>query len=507
MQTTVNPRRKLLFWRVEREFPGCPPEILASYPTVHPIVEAEANEPCIVVVGEYSVSMGLDAVSSLIWLFCDGQHSVEDIAKYVADTYEIDPQEARTDVIAAIGFLISMNLMEGDDAFIANCPDLVVKKQIMLPGGCKSADSPLRSPTQINWDINRDCNCRCRYCYVSADSNPSEPPIELDRAKYLADMYADSGVWEVFISGGEPLLHPNFWEILEYTRNKGITVSLVSNGHLMDAEAAARLKEVGINKVQISLDSADPDIHDDLRQSLGSHEKALKAVKHLLEAGIFATTSTTVTKANYAGAADCIKLAMSIGSRGHTLRRAFTVGRARTEISSLAIEAKELAEMAEQLYNRQSEWQGKIRVTANDPLVGFASGSAIGDSGGADFAHTGCRAARSEVYVTQNGDLYPCPFLPIPIGNLFQDSLIDLWNSAHLQQVREETAIVTESCMNCNLLPLCVDQCKGFTYSAFNTFDHRDPVCLRDVEQRIPQLVKEALNMTGAVRRFATDTK
>ncbi|HAM73752.1 MAG TPA: hypothetical protein DCM86_19120, partial [Verrucomicrobiales bacterium] len=136
----------------------------------------------------------------------------------------------------------------------------------------------------VVWNITRRCNLKCIHCY--SDSEAREYPGELtwDQCRGVIDDLAAYGVPGVLLSGGEPLIHPRFFDIAGYARSKGLRVTLSTNGTLIDPEAATRIKSLGFAYVGISLDGIGA-THDHFRGREGCFDKTVQAFRHCKAVG------------------------------------------------------------------------------------------------------------------------------------------------------------------------------------------------------------------------------
>src|ERR1043166_7230722 len=143
-------------------------------------------------------------------------------------------------------------------------------------GAPRTASS--RKPIVV-WNITRRCNLACIHCY--SDSAAREYPGELnwDQCQAVVDDLAQLGVPAVLLSGGEPLVHPRFFDLAGYAREQGLRLTLSTNGTLIDRGAAQRLKETGFAYVGISLDGIGT-IHDHFRGRVGAFDKTVAAFRH-----------------------------------------------------------------------------------------------------------------------------------------------------------------------------------------------------------------------------------
>jgi len=151
-----------------------------------------------------------------------------------------------------------------------------------------------RKPIVV-WNITRRCNLRCAHCY--SDSTSRHYPGELTQAecRKVIDDLADFGVPGLLLSGGEPLIHPQFFEIARYARCNGLKLTLSSNGTLIDETAARRLKALGFAYVGLSLDGIGA-THDEFRGRTGAFEKTVAAFRHLRAVGQKSGLRLTLTR-------------------------------------------------------------------------------------------------------------------------------------------------------------------------------------------------------------------
>jgi radical SAM protein with 4Fe4S-binding SPASM domain len=140
-----------------------------------------------------------------------------------------------------------------------------------------------RKPIVV-WNITRRCNLRCIHCYSDSDAREYPGELTWDQCRAVVDDLAQFGVPAVLLSGGEPLIHPRFFELAAYARGKGLRLTLSTNGTLIDRDAAGRLKELGFSYVGISLDGIGA-THDHFRGRQGAFDKTVAAFRHCKAVG------------------------------------------------------------------------------------------------------------------------------------------------------------------------------------------------------------------------------
>ncbi len=145
-------------------------------------------------------------------------------------------------------------------------------------------------------EIISDCNLSCKYCYNAQSHNQSI--ISITNFKKAVNIFIKAGIKQLSISGGDPLLHPNLIEMVEYAHKKGLVVHLCTNGYILDDNTAKKLASVGLSQIQINIDSHMPSIHDKLRGKAHAFKKATEAINLCKKYKITTVVVTVVTKSN-----------------------------------------------------------------------------------------------------------------------------------------------------------------------------------------------------------------
>ncbi len=140
-----------------------------------------------------------------------------------------------------------------------------------------------RKPIVV-WNITRRCNLKCVHCYSDSDAREYPGELDWDQCRAVVDDLAQFGVPALLLSGGEPLIHPRFFDLAGYAREKGLRLTLSTNGTLIDRDHATRLKQLGFSYVGISLDGIG-ETHDKFRGRTGAFEKTVEAFRHCKAVG------------------------------------------------------------------------------------------------------------------------------------------------------------------------------------------------------------------------------
>jgi radical SAM protein with 4Fe4S-binding SPASM domain len=312
-------------------------------------------------------------------------------------------------------------------------------------------------PLSVHFDLTYRCNERCVHCYLDHDDHGELTTSEC--LKVLEDL-ARSGALFLTFSGGEIFLRPDLFEILAAARRLHFDISLKTNALLITPERAARVHELGVRRVQISVYSDVPAIHDAITKVPGSLERTLAAIPLLLEHGIQVKLACPLMRENLTAYRGVMALAerlgipyvldltitpMMDGSSGPLSHRA--------SISSL------LPVLQDPLL-RSCKPQPTAEADAAMNALPFGSAVSSGMEGSA-YEDLPCSAGHNSCYISPYGDLYPCVQLPQAAGNLRRQKFADIWYHAprleRLRSIRESQLPV---CSRCGIKNYC-ERCPG----------------------------------------------
>ncbi|RDD53895.1 MAG: radical SAM protein [Candidatus Korarchaeota archaeon NZ13-K] len=351
----------------------------------------------------------------------------------------------------------------------------------------------LYSPFMVVWDFTKRCNLSCLHCYANA--SPLPPPDELgleERLEVLRQM-DEAGVAAVSFSGGEPLMVPDFWVVAKRAADAGMYVSVATNATLIKPEVARRLKEIGVRYVEVSLDSPNPESHDSFRGVKGAWERSVEGAKNAKEAGMDVGIAMTVTKKNYKEVADMLKLAKELNADRFIAFNFIPTGRGR-EILEYDLSPRERMEVLELLY---SELSNGFQAFSTSPVYAVVS-LKHADKGGkltpthfaelaipeeymsAGFALAeflgGCGAGRIYCSVEHNGDMQPCVFMPVVLGNVLRDGFLNIWQNNELLNKLRDRDRVDYACLTCGYKYIC-GGCRARALAYYGDPLGPDPSC------------------------------
>ncbi len=351
----------------------------------------------------------------------------------------------------------------------------------------------LVAPFLVVWDFTRRCNLRCKHCYADA-GKPAPDELTTEQAKEVVEQLDRAGVVAVALSGGEPTLRDDFLEIVSYIHERGMYVSVASNGTLITKRLARQMKKAGVGYVEISLDHTNPKIHDEFRGVEGAWQRAVEGIKNCVKAGITTGIATTVTKYNYDDIPKMIELAKRLGVHKFIAFN-FVPTRRGKKIVNTDISPEEREKLLNFLYDKLVEPNG-LEVFSTCPAYARISLERANANGGGSIAPThfaavelkgkamaladfigGCGAGRNYCSIEYNGDIQPCVFIPIKVGNILKDGFENVWRNSEVLQKLRDRELLKGECGQCKYKYVC-GGCRARAYAYTGDYLASDPGCV-----------------------------
>ena len=349
------------------------------------------------------------------------------------------------------------------------------------------------APFLVVWNFTKQCNLRCKHCYENAGPKPAPDELTTEEAKHAIDEFVNAGVVALAFSGGEPLVRKDFFEIARYAAEKELYVSVASNGTLITKEVARKMKESGVQYVEISLDGFEK-THDEFRGIQGAWKRTVEGIKNCVEAGLDTCVATTVTHYNLKEIPKLLEFAeKELHANRFIAFNFIPVGKGK-EIVDQDLTPQEREELLDFLYSKLVDENRKIDTLSTAPQYAVTSYKfAFGPVVATHFTNRaaiemlkgrtkslaefigGCGAGRLYCGMEPNGDIEPCVFIPIKVGNIREQGLISIWRESQvLKQIRNRDLF--KGCGECEYKYIC-GGCRARAYAYFNDLQGPDPGC------------------------------
>ncbi len=333
-------------------------------------------------------------------------------------------------------------------------------------------------PFLVALNLTQRCNLRCAHCYLDAGTRSDGGPGELSTTeveRVLDQIAALSDETMIVLTGGEPLLRPDIYDLARHAARLGLMVVIGTNGTLLDERRVARLQQAGVRALGISLDSLDPAYHDDFRGLPGAWERTLSGIDVCRRAGLMFQLHLSVTDDNAHELDDMIVFARSIGAAVLNVFFLVCTGRGEklTNISAEVYERvlKRLAEAARDerellVRARCAPHFKRIALEMDPPLpVTLADGYEAG----------GCLAGTRYCRVTPTGEITPCPYMEVAAGSVREQGFGEIWQNASLF-ARLRTPALEGRCGACEFAKLC-GGCRARPLARFGNLMGEDFLC------------------------------
>lgn len=329
------------------------------------------------------------------------------------------------------------------------------------------------APFTIAWELTRACAFACKHCRAEAQPQRDANELSTEEAFRLVDQIREFGDPILVITGGDPMMRPDLYDILGYAVQRGLRTSLTpTTTRLVTRKALARVKEVGVRRVAVSLDGPTAEVHDAFRGFSGSFDIAMGIIGNVAKAGLSLQINTTVSRYNVqlldqmaelvghsnvvqwslfflvptgrANAADMI----SPEEHEQVFNWLYDVGKSASfDIKSTAAPAYRRVVIQRQ----RAEQEPSAKKVPAPPLAG--AGYRYAD--GLGRPAKGVNDGNGFCFISHTGDVCPSGFLPVSAGNVRDQSLVDIYRNAPLFRRLRDRGALKGKCGRCEFRDVC----------------------------------------------------
>lgn len=343
----------------------------------------------------------------------------------------------------------------------------------------------------VAWEVTRSCNLSCVHCRAAAMDRPYADELTREEGLRLLEAIATLGSPIVILTGGEPLLRPDIFDLAAHGHAKGLRMTMAPNGTLVTLEAARRMKEVGLQRISISLDGANAASHDAFRQVPGAFEGALMGIRHAKEADLPFQINTTITASNLRELPRIQELAVKLGAVAHHIFLLVPVGRGKT-LQEQSINAEQYEQTLHWFYEQRDKVPLQLKATCAPHYYRILRQRARQEGRsvdrqtfGLDAMTRGCLGGTGFCFISHVGDVQPCGYLEVTCGNVRQESFPKIWeNSVVFQRLRNFKALEGK-CGRCEYVRVC-GGCRARAYEATGDYMAEEPLCLYEPKAPMP---------------------
>lgn len=337
-------------------------------------------------------------------------------------------------------------------------------------------------PRLVAWEVTRSCNLNCVHCRASSEKGPYEGELNTEKAKQVLDEISLTGSPIIILTGGEPLLRDDIFQLAEYGTSLGLRMVMATNGTLLTPELVTKMISSGIKRVSISLDGKTAEDHDNFRKVQGAFEASLKGISYLKEAGLEFQINTTVTRHNADNIEEILSMAVDLGSVAHHIFLLVPTGRAK-DMENQEIDARRYEDLLHWFYNMRDKTPLHLKATCAPHYYrilrqeAHKKGEKIDfDTYGMDAMTRGCLGGTSFCFISYDGIVQPCGYLELNCGDLKKDPFDKVWKDSKIFKDLRDFNSYKGKCGKCEYRKFC-GGCRARAYEATGDYLESEPLC------------------------------
>ncbi|MBN1833354.1 MAG: heme b synthase [Deltaproteobacteria bacterium] len=345
-------------------------------------------------------------------------------------------------------------------------------------------------PRLVAWEITRSCNLNCVHCRAASERGPYSGELDTKKCLDILDQIVQTGKPIIILTGGEPLLRNDVFELARYGTDLGLRMVMATNGTLLTRAIVEEMTASGIKRVSISLDGAAPQEHDQFRKVPGAFQSALDGIELLKRGGVEYQINTTVTKHNLHQVDRILDLAIELGAVAHHLFLLVPTGRAK-EMIDQEIEASEYEKLLHWFSDMRNKTPLHLKATCAPHYYrilrqeAHAKGEKVDfETYGLDAVTRGCLGGVSFCFVSYEGVVQPCGYLELNCGDLKQSSFKSIWENSEVFLRLRDFSAYKGKCGRCEYLKFC-GGCRARAFESTGDYMAEEPLCTYQPSQKV----------------------
>ena len=383
----------------------------------------------------------------------------------------------------------------------------------------------------VFWEVTKGCNLRCIHCRATATELSSPTDLATKAALGIIDQIAAAANPILVLSGGEPLYRSDIFQLARYATDKGLRVALATNGTLVTKDVARMIVDAGVRRVSISLDGADAATHDAFRGIPGAFDAAVHGLRNLKALGMSVQINMTIARHNAHQLPAVLQLARNLGADAlHTFllvpvgcgvdiaaeqmvapeeyermlnwfydqsltggielkatcaphyfrvarQRRAADRRAAAQLTNISTSAPELSPAPASIGPTDMTMPGSTGMAIKAQGIGHAVGHPGGNPSDLNAMTKGCLAGTGVCFISHEGEVYPCGYLPVIAGDLRKQTFSDIWENSEVFHELRDTSNLKGKCGCCEFRNVCMG-CRARAYAATGDFMDEEPFCV-----------------------------
>ena len=356
-------------------------------------------------------------------------------------------------------------------------------------GATGAAHAATPPPRLVAWEITRSCNLSCRHCRAAADKGPYPGELSTEKCFQVIDEIAAVGKPIVILTGGDPMLRENVYDIARYGTDKGLKMVMSPCGTLLNDENALKLKQAGIERISLSIDGATAATHDDFRRVKGAFDDVMKGIAAAKRAGLEFQVNTTVTQVNLKELPQILQLAIDQGAVAFHPFLLVPTGRGR-ELADQELTPEEYEETLNWVYDQRDKVPLQFKPTCAPHYYrilrqrAHAEGKKVNpETFGMDARAKGCLGGQGFCFISYRGEVQICGFLDVKCGDLNHASFSDVWHNSTVFREMRHLDGYHGRCGYCEYRRFC-GGCRARAYELTGDYLAEEPFCVYQPKAR-----------------------
>jgi heme b synthase len=300
---------------------------------------------------------------------------------------------------------------------------------------------------------------------------------------HFIDEVAALGSPILILSGGEPLVRDDVYDLARYGTDQGLRVVLATNGTLLDPDVVLKMKAAGIQRVSVSIDGSTAQTHDGFRGVPGAFGKAMQGIKALREGGLGFQINTTITRRNLDQIESILKLAQDVGAEALHIFLLVPTGRGESLVDE-EIPAGDYETVLRWFYDQKKTAGLELKATCAPHYFRIMRQKAAKEgleinmeNFGYEAFSRGCLGGISFCFVSSTGDVQPCGYLPVLAGNIREKGFRAIWEDSELFNSLRDYDLLKGKCGICSYRDVC-GGCRARAYAATGDYLAEEPYCI-----------------------------
>ncbi len=341
----------------------------------------------------------------------------------------------------------------------------------------------------VAWEVTRSCNLNCVHCRAAAEKGPYAGELNTKECLEILAQIVRVGNPIIILTGGEPLLRDDIFELSRQGTEMGLRMVMATNGTLLTRSIVEKMKDAGIKRVSISIDGIDEKQHDAFRKVEGAFRGAMNGIQLLKQAGMPFQINTTVTRHNVDNIKDLLDMAVRLGAEAHHLFLLVPTGRAK-DLVNQEVDAKEYESLLHWFYQMRDKVPIHLKATCAPQYYrilrqeAHARGEKVSfETYGLDAVTRGCLGGTSFCFISYDGIVQPCGYLELNCGDLKKTSFEDVWRNSPVFLKLRDFGSYKGKCGRCEYIRYC-GGCRARAYEATGDFLAEEPLCAYQPRKR-----------------------